>query len=142
MTGGHVDLVRRATALFDEVVVGVAIHASKAPLFSLDDRLALLRASLEGTTVTPIEGLVVDACRKHGCGTLLRGVRGPGDLDYELRMARTNAELADVETVFLGATPRWGHVSSTLVRQIATMGGDVTPFVPPAVVELLAQRQA
>lgn len=140
VTRGHVDLLERAARLFDEVVVAVAVHADKRPLFMLEERSELLSACFPGTRVVRLEGLVVDACREFGCGALVRGVRGPGDLEYELRMARTNAELGGVETVFLGAAPAFAHVSSTLVRQIASMGGDVTSFVPQPVARRLAAR--
>lgn len=141
VTLGHLDLVERALRLAPRVVVGVALHADKKTLFAVEQRIELLRratAHLAGVEVERIDGLVVDAARKLGIRVLVRGVRGGADFDFEVAMARTNAELsAGLETILLAPAPRFAHVSSTLVRQIALAGGDASPFVPPAVAEAL-----
>lgn len=148
-TLGHLDLVRRALRLFDRVTVAVAEHHSKHALFDVAARLELARASLlgadgaplDGAEVTSLGGLLVEGCRRLGAGAVVRGVRSAADLEYERAMALTNRALEPgVETVLLLPDPRYGHVSSTLVRQIARMGGDVSPFVPCPVVEALRGR--
>jgi len=141
VTLGHIDLVERALRLAPRVVIGVALHADKKTLFPVEQRLELLRratAHLVGVEVERIEGLVVDAARKLGIRVLVRGVRGGADFDFEVAMARMNVELsAGLETILLAPAPRFTHISSTLVRQIALAGGDASPFVPPAVAEAL-----
>lgn len=143
-TLGHLDLVRRAARLFARVTVGVADHSQKQALFPVEERLALLRAlvtELDNVAVVRIEGLTVSAARQLGCDTLLRGLRHGGDFEYEGQMARTNQALAPaLETVFLASASELVHVSSTFVRQIAQLGGDVSSFVPPPVVEALRRR--
>jgi pantetheine-phosphate adenylyltransferase len=140
-TLGHLDLAKRALRLFGRLTVGVAHNADKRTLFGLEERMELVRESLAGIApvkVVPIPGLVVDAARELRATVLVRGVRGGADFDYEVAMARTNAELADgLETVLLAPAPQYAHVSSTLVRQIALAGGDVSRFVPAAVVAAL-----
>jgi pantetheine-phosphate adenylyltransferase len=145
-TLGHLDLVRRAALAFARVTVGVAHHPEKQTLFSADERVELFRTALEqagvrGVRVVKLEGLVVAACAELGAGVIARGVRSGSDLDYELPMAGTNRALAPhPETVLLPASPEHAHVSSTLVRQIAALGGDVSAFVPANVHEALARR--
>ena len=143
-TLGHLDLARRAAALFGRVTLGVATHPEKRHLFPTEERVALARASLAdvaGAEVLAIEGLVVDAARRLGATVIVRGVRGGTDLDYETPMARTNRVLApEVDTVLLLPSPEVAHVSSTLVRQIASMGGDVAALVPEPVRAALAER--
>ncbi|MCB9914346.1 MAG: pantetheine-phosphate adenylyltransferase [Planctomycetes bacterium] len=142
VTLGHLDLLRRACALFGEVVVLVAAHAEKRALLDADTRCALLREALAdepGLVVAQTRGLLVDACREHGARVVVRGVRGGADLEYELAMAHTNrALMPELETVFLGAAPALSHISSTLVRQIARLGGDVSALVPAHVAAKLA----
>jgi pantetheine-phosphate adenylyltransferase len=143
-TVGHVDLVRRAARLFARVSVGVAEHSQKQALFTLEERLALLKgvlAELDNVAVVRVPGLTVAAARELGCDALLRGLRHGGDFDYEGQMARTNRALAPaLDTVFLASASELGHVSSTFVRQIAQLGGDVSSFVPPAVAVALARK--
>ena len=143
-TLGHLELVERATALFARVTVGVAHNAEKRTLFSVEERLELVRQSvraIERVDACIVHGLVVDACREMGARAIVRGVRSGSDFDYELEMARTNRELASaVDTVLLVPGPAHSHVSSTLVRQIAALGGDVAPFVPRPVAEALRRR--
>jgi pantetheine-phosphate adenylyltransferase len=143
-TLGHLDLVRRAQALFGRVSVAIAAHPSKVGLFTPEERGQLWLAALgrtRGIQVVRIEGLVVDAARELGCDVLVRGVRSGSDFDYELPMARTNAALSEgLETVLLLPAAEYAHISASLVRQIAELGGDVRPFVHPTVARALARR--
>jgi pantetheine-phosphate adenylyltransferase len=143
-TLGHIDLVERAARLFARVTVGVAEHPTKQCLFSFGEREALLRASLAhlpNVAVAALDGLVVEACRRLGCDTIVRGLRSGTDFDYERQMAATNHALSPtVETLFLATSPAVSHLSSTLVRQIAGMGGDVAVFVPKPVARALGER--
>lgn len=143
-TLGHLDLIERAARLFGRVTVGVADHASKKALFEVEERLLLLRectADHANVAVARVGGLVVDACRALGADALLRGLRSGSDFDYEAQMARTNRTLGgEVDTVFLASSPLVAHVSSTLVRQIAALGGDCTALVPPPVAKALTRR--
>ena len=144
VTLGHVDLITRAQVLFGEVTVLVAAEASKEPLFSVDERVELLRttlAHLTGITISATRGLLVDAAREADAQVVVRGLRGGADLDYETQMAHTNRSLLPaLDTVFLLAAPEVSFISSTLVRQIASLGGDVSALVPPAVAAALVQR--
>lgn len=143
-TLGHLDLVQRAARLFGRVTVGLAEHPTKAALFSAEERLALLReciGSARGVAVVRLEGLVVQACEALGCDAILRGLRSGSDYDYEAQMARTNrAMLPRIDTVFLASAPELAHISSTLVRQIAQLGGDASLFVPENVAKALRKR--
>lgn len=143
-TLGHLDLVRRAHAIFGEVIVGVAAHPTKKAWLSVEERLELwseLLAPHDGARAVAIEGLVVEAAASLGCGVLLRGVRSGTDLADEMPMAGTNRRLAPgLDTVFLPTSPEFSHVRATLVRQIASLGGDVSELVPPAVAARLANR--
>ena len=140
-TLGHLDLCARGLRLFSKVVVTVGKHHAKGHLFDPESRLAMIQACtahLEGVEVRWMEGLLVDGCREFGASAILRGVRTAADLDYERQMALTNrAMMPEVETVLLLSAPEHSHISSTLVRQIAKMGGDVSSFVPPAVLKSL-----
>jgi pantetheine-phosphate adenylyltransferase len=143
LTNGHLDLIRRARALFGTLTVAVAVHPSKPGLFDPDERVELIRASCADldVQVVTLEGLLVAGARAHGATAIVRGVRSGTDLDYESAMAWTNHDLApELETVFLLPAPAHAHVSSTLVRQIAGMGGDVSAFVPAPVAAALARR--
>lgn len=145
VTLGHVDIVRRASALFDEVIVAVGSNAAKAPLFDLDQRLALLRAATEDidrVVVEPFEGLLVDYCTARQASVVVKGIRGPGDAEYELQMAQLNAQLTGLETVWLPTSPQWAYVSSSRVREIALLGGDVSGFVPAGVAGVIAAAAA
>ncbi len=144
LTNGHLDVIRQGVALFDKVVVAIGVHPGKAPWLSFDDRAETIRASCaaEGFSaavdVTSFDGLVVEAARAAGAGAILRGLRDGSDFDYEMQMAGMNGTLAPgIRTVFLPASPGLRHISGTLVRQIAALGGDVSAFAPPASVEAL-----
>ncbi|WP_181706941.1 pantetheine-phosphate adenylyltransferase [Chthonobacter rhizosphaerae] len=146
VTFGHVDVIRRAARLFDRLVVAMGVHHAKKALFSAEERVAMLRAVVDpiaADTGTPIEivtfdGLVVDAARAAGAVAIVRGLRNTTDFDYEAQMAGMNGALApEIDTVFLGASAEVRHVASSLVRQIAALGGDISAFVPPHVAEKL-----
>lgn len=143
-TLGHLDLLARASRLFARVSVGVADNANKQALLSCEERLELLGAAAREfatVRVVRVEGLVVEACRALGADAVLRGLRAGSDFDYEAQMARTNRTLAPgLDTVFLASSIHVAHISSTLVRQIASLGGDVSALVPPEVVAALARR--
>jgi len=144
VTYGHLDLVRRAAAMFERVTVAVAHNPGKRELLTMDQRLELLRETtrgLAGVEVCVLEGLVVAGCRRLGAGTVLRGARTAADFQYEAQMARSNRAMApEVDTVVLASSPEHVHISSTLVRQVAEHSGDLAPFVPPAVARLLERR--
>lgn len=143
---GHLSIIRRAARLVDRLVVGVATNPSKSPLFTLDERVAAVARETAGfgrVDVVPFRGLVVAFARAHGAGVLVRGLRSATDLDYEAQMAGMNARLApDVETLFLLAEPALQPIASSLVRDVARLGGDVSAFVTAAVREEVAAKLA
>jgi pantetheine-phosphate adenylyltransferase len=145
VTNGHVDVISRAAALYDELVVAVLVNPGKAGLFSVDERMALLReavADVPNVTVDSFQGLLVDYCRSNDIPVIVKGLRAVSDFEYELQMAQMNRELAGVETLFVPTAPQVGHLSSSLVKQIAIFGGDVSGLVPKAVQErLVAYRE-
>jgi pantetheine-phosphate adenylyltransferase len=151
VTLGHVDIVRHAAKLVDRLVIAIGAHHSKGSFFTPDERVALARAALEPVAgklglkldVTTYHGLTVDAANATGATVVFRGLRDAGDFDYEMQMAGMNAALApEIETVFLAASPGTRHIAASLVRQIAAMGGDVSPFVPEPVNEALKRKLA
>lgn len=145
-TNGHLDLIRRGVALFGRLVVGVAENPDKQPLFPAAERVTMLReitAGIPGVEVRTYQGLTVAAARAAQCTALLRGVRGPSDLEQEQVLAMTNRALApEIETALVCAAPEWAFCSSRLVREAARLGGDVSAFVPPAVMARLTARLA
>ena len=139
VTNGHVDLLRHACRLVDHLIVAIGVHPGKVPLFTTDERVAMINeacksfASIEGTEVEVVtfNGLAVEAAKSKGATLLIRGLRDGTDLDYEMQMAGMNQSLApDIQTVFLPSSPMVRPITATLVRQIAMMGGDVAAFVP------------
>ena len=144
VTLGHLDIIRRSAALFPRLVVAVVGNPSKRPMFTADERVAMLIAELvdlgSGVEVTAFDGLLVDLCATLGVTTLVKGLRGAGDLEIELRMAQTNREIGAVETVFLATAPERSHLASSFVREIARFGGRLDRAVPPAVEQALRQR--
>ena len=145
VTNGHLDIFRRAAALFDELVVATGTNASKNRMFEPDERLEMLRetcAELPNVKVMGFTGLIVDFCREIGAQAIVKGLRGGNDYEYELPMAQMNAHLTGVETVFVPTTASLGYVSSSLVKEVASLGGDVSGLVPPAVLERLTARLA
>ena len=145
ITLGHLDVVSRAADLFGEVVVAIGRNSTKSHLFSLEERLDLARralAEVPGATVAPIDGLLVDFCRTIGASAIVKGLRFASDFDYELQMAHMNEHVGGVETVFLPASPEFGTVSSSMMREMAKFGGDVSKFLPPMVNEAMVARMA
>ena len=147
LTLGHVDIVARATTLFDVVVIGIAHNAAKAGHYLLDaeERLALARASishLPGVEADIVPGLLADYCRGRGANAIIKGLRNGGDLDAEAPMALLNRDLGAPETVFLTASPIHAHISSSLVKDVAGYGRDISALVPPAVHRALEERLA
>jgi pantetheine-phosphate adenylyltransferase len=143
VTYGHLDIVARAARLFDEVTVAVLVNPGKQALFSVDERLAMLRevtANLPGIRIEVFEGLLVDFCRERGIDAIVKGLRAITDFDYELQMAQMNSRLADVETVFVPTSPEWSFLASSLVKEVAGHGGDVAGLVPPTVLTRLLER--
>ena len=151
ITNGHVDVIVRAARLVDRRVVAVGTHHGKAPVFTPDERLAMIEAEVgervrdagAELVITTFSGLAVEAARDVGASVIIRGLRDGSDFDYEIQMSTMNAIMArDVESIFLAASPGCRHIAASLVRQIAGMGGDVSPFVPPAVADALKARLA
>ena len=149
VTNGHVDVLRHACQLADHLIVAIGVHPGKAPLFSAEERAAMINeacrpfATLDGTEVEVItfDGLAVEAAKSHGATLLIRGLRDGTDLDYEMQMAGMNQSLApDIQTVFLPSSPMVRPITATLVRQIAMMGGDVSAFVPDFVATGLVKK--
>lgn len=146
VTVGHVDVVRRAAALFDEVVAAVVPNPSKSSLFTPDERADLMRAALAGAPGVRVEvapdGLLVDYASSVGAVALVKGLRSGTDFAYEMPMALMNRHLTGIETVFVPGDPRYEHISSSLVKEVARHGGDVTGLVPAAVLAPLLDRLA
>lgn len=155
LTLGHLDVMQRSRGLFDRIIVGVGHHPGKDQLFSFDERFAMVRKQVsllveqepDGAPidVRTFDGLTVDFARSVGASALLRGVRNLSDLQYEIRQAVTNREVADLETIFLVADQQYAYTSSTLIKQITAMGKDLTPLrsmVPEMVVGELARKKA
>jgi pantetheine-phosphate adenylyltransferase len=145
-TNGHNDLVRRASRIFDKVVVAIAANPGKAPLFPLEQRIALVKtvlADLSNVEVMGYSGLTVEFARNHGLNVMMRGLRAVSDFEFEFQLATMSRHLTDeVETVFLTPTEQFNFISSTLIREIASLGGNVSEFVHPAVAEALRARFA
>lgn len=142
-TLGHLDIFRRAAGLFDSVTVAVVVNPAKAGLFSLDERRELLTeitADWPNVVVDTFSGLLVDYCRDNHIQAIVKGVRGSGDFDYEMQMAQMNQHLVGVDTVFLATTPELSYLSSSLIKQVAGLGGDVSHLLPPAVSAALQAR--
>jgi pantetheine-phosphate adenylyltransferase, bacterial len=141
---GHVDVITRAALLYDEVVVAVLHNKTKGGTFSVEERIKLLDAALSGLLNVRIEAfagrLLVDVCREAGAQAIVKGLRSDTDFAYELPMALMNRHLSGVETVFLPGDPKFGHVSSSLIKEIAAFGGDITGLVPEGVRAALLSR--
>lgn len=149
LTNGHLDVLKGALAIADEIVIGIGVQASKQPLFSFEERVDLIEAwaeeELKGDAarlrIVSFRGLLVDAARSHGTTILIRGLRDGTDLDYEMQMAGMNETMApDLQTIFLPASPSVRTITATLVRQIASMGGNIRPFVPVNVATALESK--
>lgn len=149
LTNGHLDVLKAALAIADTILVATGVQPAKMPLFSFEERSRLIEQSMQAEIgadakrlkIIAFEGLVIDAARKHGASIMIRGLRDGTDLDYEMQMAGMNETMApDLQTVFLPASPSVRTITATLVRQIASMGGDIRPFVPAAVAAALAGK--
>jgi pantetheine-phosphate adenylyltransferase len=143
LTNGHLDIVRRASRLFDEVIVAVGTNVSKNRLFDAEERIAMLRracADLPNVSVEGFTGLVTTFAAERDVTAIVKGLRALSDFDYELQMAQMNSSLTGVETVFIPTSPERGFVSSTLVKEVAGFGGDVSAFVPGFVHDELKRR--
>jgi pantetheine-phosphate adenylyltransferase len=144
ITNGHADLVRRAARLFDQVVIAIAASPGKTPMFDLNERVGMAEVVLEdcsNVSVQGYEGLTVDFARANGLEVILRGLRAVSDFEYEFQLATMNRHLtAEVETVFLTPTEQFTFVSSSLVREIVSLGGDISGFVAPQVAKLLLAK--
>ena len=145
MTRGHLDVIERAAAIFDKVVVAVVVNPQKRePLFTLDDREAMIRASvahLRTVEVTHFRGLLADFVRGHGATVIVKGLRVVSDFESEMSTALMNRSLSAVDTVFLPSDPRWSFVSSTLVKEVYSLGADVAEYVPPAVLQVMQAKR-
>ncbi|HWD05626.1 MAG TPA: pantetheine-phosphate adenylyltransferase [Amycolatopsis sp.] len=141
-TNGHLDIIERASLLFDEVVVAVGVNKNKKGLFSVEERMEMLReitAGVPNVRVDSWQGLLVDYCRDNDIAAVAKGLRSVSDFDYELQMAQMNRELTGLETLLMANNPAYGFVSSSLVKEVAALGGDVERLVPPIVFERLAK---
>jgi pantetheine-phosphate adenylyltransferase len=142
-TNGHVDVITRAAAVCERVVVAVVRNPSKTPMFTADERVDLLRravAALPNVDVESFEGLLVDFARERGLDVIVKGLRAVSDFEYELQMAQMNHNLSGVETMFIPTSAEWSFLSSSLVREVARLGGDVTPMIPPVVARALEEK--
>lgn len=144
ITRGHSDIIERASRLFDRVLVGVATNPGKAPVFSLDERLEMARTSLQGIDnieICAFDGLLVNFAHEHGVNVIIRGLRAVSDFEYEFQLAGMNRKLApDIETLFLTPAEQFAYTSSSLVREIAALGGDVSPFVHKKIMAELIRK--
>ena len=145
VTNGHLDVIERAAGLFDEVVIAVLVNVSKEGLFSVDERIAMLRevaGHLPNVVVESFDGLLVDYCRQRDIPAVVKGLRAVTDFDYELQMAQMNHRLTRLETLFVATNPEYSYLSSSLVKEVAAYGGDVSGLVPDVVLTRLTERLA
>ena len=145
VTCGHLDIIERASRLYDEVVVAAMVNQTKRGLFDLEERLDMLREVTAGygnVRVDSFAGLLVDFCRAHGIAAVVKGLRAVSDFDYELQMAQLNLRLSGVDTLFMPTAPVHSFLSATLVREVASYGGDVSSMVPALVTQKLKERFA
>jgi len=143
VTNGHLDIIGRSAGIFDDVIVAVLVNESKQGLFTIDERLDMLREvtkPYENVRVESFRGLTVDFCRANDARVIVRGIRAVSDFDFELQMAQMNIGLAGVETLFMPTSPEASFLSSSLVKDVAKWGGDVTPHVPEVVARRLVDR--
>jgi pantetheine-phosphate adenylyltransferase len=143
VTNGHLDIIGRAAPLYDEVIVAVLVNESKHGLFPHAERVAMLRevtGKYPNVRVEGFQGLLVDFCRDQGAAVVIKGIRAVSDFDYELKMAQMNVGLAGVETLFMPTNPLYSFLSSSLIKDVAKWGGDISPHVPEVVARRLAER--
>jgi pantetheine-phosphate adenylyltransferase len=145
VTNGHIDIINRAAGLFDEVIIAVMINKTKQSLFSVEERMSMLAEVSHGLPNVRIDswhGLLVDYCRENGVQAIVKGLRAVSDFDYELQMAQMNQRLSGVDTLFMPTNPAWSFLSSSLVKEVATYGGDVRHLLPATVHDRLLTRLA
>ena len=144
ITNGHLDIIQRTASLFDKIIVAIAKNPSKQPMFSLEERTALVEQSchaLVNVQAVSFSGLLADFAKQYEATALVRGIRGSDDLEYEIQLAQLNDKLAHgLETIFLPPSVEWRYLSSTMVREIHKHQGNIEPFVPACVIELLKNR--
>ncbi len=143
VTNGHLDIISRASRLYDELVVAVFINQAKIGLFSVEERIEMLREVTKpypNVRIDSFEGLIVDYCRENAISVIVKGLRAVSDFDYELQMAQMNVGLAGVETLFMATNPLYSFIASSLVKEVAKWGGDVSAHVPDVVVRRLTER--
>ena len=145
VTNGHLDIISRASAVYDEVVVAVVLNPSKIPMFSGDERVEMLRDVLKdrpNVTVAQFEGLTVDFCRANDISAIVKGLRAVSDFDYEMQMAQMNYSQAGVETMFVTTNPLYAFLSSSLVKEVFFLGGEIDQYVPETVLHVLRAKRA
>lgn len=145
ITNGHLDVIERASGLFDEVVIAVLVNSAKSGLFSIEERIAMAKeavAHIPNARVDTWSGLLVDYCKANGIGAIIKGLRAVSDFDYELQMAQMNLQLKGVDTLLMATKPTYSFLSSSLVREIARYGGDVSTLVPDGVLRALKAKAA
>ena len=143
VTNGHLDVFTRAARIAEEVTVAVLVNPKKAGMFSVEERMEILRevtADLPNVRIDSFHGLLVDYCREHGIEAIVKGLRAISDFDYELQMAQMNHRLAEVETLFVSTNPQYSYLSSSLIKEVARYGGDVTGLVPQAVLDRFPEK--
>lgn len=142
VTNGHLDVIERGARIFREVVVAVLSNPAKQPLFTTDERIEMIQevaSHIEGVKVMSFSGLLVDFCRETGCDVVVKGIRAVSDFDYEMQMSQMNARMG-IQTVFLPTSPEYSYLSSSLMKEVATLGGEVTGLLPPMVEKRLHER--
>jgi pantetheine-phosphate adenylyltransferase len=145
VTNGHLDIISRASRLYDEVVVAVLINITKKSLFTVEERIEMLRevtAQYGNVRVDSFHGLMVDFCETNGISAVVKGLRAVSDFDYEMQMAQMNYSMAKVETMFISTNPLYSFLSSSLIREVAKYGGDVSGLVPEPIIGKLRARLA
>ena len=144
VTNGHIDIIKRAAAISDELIVGVLQNKAKTPLFSVEERVIMLREvtkNLKNVKIIPFEGLLIDFAAQMDAKVIVRGLRAITDFEYELQMSQTNRKLnADIETLFLTTSLEYSFLSSTTVKEVASFGGDISQFVPEFVAEQITEK--
>lgn len=144
VTNGHLDIIRRSRCLADELIVGVLNNKAKTPLFSVEERVKILEEmtkNMTGVKVVPFEGLLVDFAKEMSAGIVVRGLRAVTDFEYELQMAQTNNKLSpELETVFLTTSLEYSYLSSTIVKEVAAFGGDISQFVPETIERRIQEK--
>ena len=144
VTYGHLDIIRRSRSLADELIVGVLNNKAKTPLFSVEERVKMLKEmtkNMPGVKIVPFEGLLIDFAKEMSAGIVVRGLRAVTDFEYELQMAQTNNKLSpELETVFLTTSLKYSYLSSTIVKEVAAFGGDISQFVPETIERRIQEK--